>query len=77
MYIYFTFTFSEKMHEIPLKVQTHLSKKEYLHATKLLVEAALLGRDSLDGIEGIKELKTEIEQKKVVNVCIYGYWFNY
>ncbi|KAI4457823.1 exocyst complex component 4 [Holotrichia oblita] len=54
----------EKMHEIPIKVQTHLSKKEYLHATKLLVEAANLGKDNLEGIEGIKELKTDIEQKK-------------
>lgn len=69
------------MHEIPIKVQTHLSKKEYLHATKLLVEAANLGKDSLDGIEGIKELKTDIEQKKevgkdnaIVNVLFSYYW---
>ncbi|GJQ74842.1 hypothetical protein Trydic_g21678 [Trypoxylus dichotomus] len=54
----------EKMHEIPIKVQTHLAKKEFLHATKLLVEAATLGKDNLEGIEGIKELKIEIEQKK-------------
>lgn len=57
------------MHEIPIKVQNHLSKKEYLHATKLLVEAASLGKDSLEGIEGIKELKVDIEQKKEVCFC--------
>lgn len=64
---YVLYNCSEKMHEVPVKVQNHLAKKEYLHATKLLVEAASLGKDSLEGIEGIKELKTEIEQKKEVN----------
>lgn len=54
----------QKLNDAPNQLSKHLSKKHYLHATELLVEALNLGQTNLDGIEGIKELKLELEQKK-------------
>ncbi|XP_022913128.1 exocyst complex component 4 [Onthophagus taurus] len=54
----------EKLREVPVKVQTHLNKKEYLHATNLLIEAISSDKEGLEDIAEIKELCMEIEQKK-------------
>ncbi|XP_019875133.2 exocyst complex component 4 [Aethina tumida] len=54
----------EKMNEVPSRLATYMSHKHYLHATKLLVEAVTLGRDTLEGVESLKELSTELEERK-------------
>lgn len=37
-----------------------------MHATELLVQAVSLGKDTLEGVESLKELSQELEQKKEV-----------
>lgn len=54
------------MNEVPSRLATYMSHKHYLHATKLLVEAVTLGRDTLEGVESLKELSTELEERKEV-----------
>ncbi|ENN82092.1 hypothetical protein YQE_01525, partial [Dendroctonus ponderosae] len=56
----------EKMNNIPSQLATHMSHKRFLHATKLLVEAVKLGKDPLEGVESLKELSQELEQRKEV-----------
>lgn len=55
------------MTEVPNRLANHMSKKQYLHATNLLVEAVNLGKGTLDGVESLKELSLELEQKKEVS----------
>lgn len=54
----------EEMNEVPNKLTVFFANKHYLHATQLLVKAVLLGNSSLQGVEGIRELSSELEQKK-------------
>lgn len=61
------------MNEVPNRLSTHLARKQYLHATRLLVEAVSLGKGSLEGVEGLKELSQELESKK--EVVIYFLYF--
>lgn len=56
----------EKMNGIPISLAQHISKKQYLHATQLVIEATSLGKGKLEGIEGLKELSQEIINKKEV-----------
>lgn len=57
------------MNNIPSQLATHMSHKRFLHATKLLVEAVKLGKDPLEGVESLKELSQELEQRKEVHIC--------
>lgn len=52
------------MNEVPNRLSNHLLHKQYLHATKLLIEAVTLGKDTLEGVESLKELSQDLEQKK-------------
>lgn len=54
------------MNEVPNRLANHMSRKQYLHATNLLVEAVNLGKGTLEGVESLKELSQELEQKKEV-----------
>lgn len=54
----------EQMTEVPNKLAGYLSRKHYLHATQVIVDAVSLGKGSLEGVEGIRELSTELDQKK-------------
>ncbi|KAJ3640807.1 hypothetical protein Zmor_027347 [Zophobas morio] len=54
----------EKMSEVPDQLSNYMSHKQYLHATELLVEAVTLGKNTLEGVESLKELSRELEQKK-------------
>lgn len=65
-YCFAFYCFSEKINEVPNQLANFISKKQYLHATKLLVEAVSLGKGSLDGVESLKEISRELEQKKEV-----------
>ncbi|XP_066245779.1 exocyst complex component 4 [Euwallacea similis] len=54
----------EKMNNVPSQLANHMAHKRFLHATKLLVEAVKLGKDPLEGVESLKELSQELEQRK-------------
>ncbi|EEZ97195.1 Exocyst complex component 4-like Protein [Tribolium castaneum] len=54
----------EKMSQVPDRLSNFMSHKQYLHATELLVEAVTLGKNTLEGVESLKELSRELEQKK-------------
>lgn len=58
--------FSEKINDVPNQLAVFLSRKHYLHATELLVQAVSLGKNTLEGVESLKELSLELEQKKEV-----------
>lgn len=59
------------MTEVPNLLSNHMTRKQYLHATNLLVEAVNLGKGTLDGVESLKELSQELEQRKEVNIIKY------
>lgn len=52
------------MNEAPDRFATFMSNKQYLHATHDLVKAVELGKNTLDGVESLKELSRDLEQKK-------------
>lgn len=52
------------MNEAPDRFATFMSNKQYLHATQDLVKAVELGKNTLDGVESLKELSRDLEQKK-------------
>ncbi|CAG9865173.1 unnamed protein product [Phyllotreta striolata] len=54
----------QKMNEVPNQLSVYMARKQYLHATNLLVEAVNLGKGTLEGVESLKELGQELEQKK-------------
>lgn len=54
----------DKINDLPNRLTHHLNRKQYLHATKLIIEAVSLGKDSLEGVEGLKEYSQELIQKK-------------
>lgn len=54
----------EKMNKVPNSLSIYMARKQYLHATNLLVEAVNLGKGTLEGVESLKELGQELEQKK-------------
>lgn len=67
MYLFTTYPCCrERINDVPNQLSTFLSRKHYLHATQLLVEAVTLGKGTLEGVESLKELSTELEQKKEV-----------
>lgn len=59
------------MNEVPNKLSGFLTKKHYLHATELLVNALSLGKGNLENVQGIHELSSELEQKKQVSNFVY------
>lgn len=69
--IYNIFIFSEKINEIPHEVTVHLSQKRYLSATNLLIEGVNLSNGNLEKVEGLKELTSELHQRKDVNFLNY------
>lgn len=56
--------FREQLREVPSQLAIHLAKKQYLQATKLLVSALSLGDGSLEKVEALRDLRTELQAKK-------------
>lgn len=54
----------EQLREVPSQLATYLAKKQYLHATKMLVSALSLGDGSLEKVEALRELRSELQVKK-------------
>ncbi|BES91501.1 exocyst complex component [Nesidiocoris tenuis] len=54
----------EQIKDVPSKLSTHLANREYLDAAKLLVSALSVGDGALEGVEALRELKTELHHKR-------------
>ncbi|OXU21806.1 hypothetical protein TSAR_005060 [Trichomalopsis sarcophagae] len=54
----------DQLKEMPIKLSNYLEKKHYLHATQLLVSALSMGDGVLEGVEALREVRTELETKK-------------
>lgn len=54
----------ESLVEVPDKIDAFLDKKQYLHATQLLVCSVNLVEGSLDGVEALKDVKGKLVYKK-------------
>lgn len=54
------------MTEVPNKLSGYFSRKHYLNATQLLVNAVSLGKGNLENVQGIHELSAELDQRKQV-----------
>lgn len=44
-----------------------MDRKQYLHATQLLVEAVNLGKDSLEGVEALKDFHQDLINRNEVS----------
>lgn len=66
MYHQNIFLFSDQLREVPAQFVAFLSKKHYLHATQLLVSALSLGEGNLEGVEALREVRADLQQKKEV-----------
>ena len=55
----------EKVKEAPLKIETFLSKKYYLHATELLLQTLRALDDDLIKVEALHDIKNELVSKKM------------
>jgi len=53
-----------QLKEVPSQLSAHLSKKHYLHATQVLVSALALGGSTLEDVEALRELRTQLEASK-------------
>lgn len=60
---------------MPAQLTAFLTKKHYLHATQLLVSALSLGDGSLEGVEALREVRTDLQAKK--QVCISAGFFSW
>ncbi|XP_049784437.1 exocyst complex component 4 isoform X1 [Schistocerca cancellata] len=56
----------DQLREVPSKLEMHLSKKHYLHATRLLVSALSMGEGDLEGVEALREVRMELQSKKEI-----------
>ena len=58
--------FSEQVRDVPDKLQSHMAKKHYLHATDLIVSAVSLLEGDLAEVDALRDLKSELSAKKEV-----------
>ncbi|XP_046430735.1 exocyst complex component 4 isoform X1 [Neodiprion virginianus] len=54
----------DQLRDVPSRLGHYLNKKLYLHATQLLVSALSLGDGTLEGVEALREVRTELEAKE-------------
>ncbi|KAL1451872.1 hypothetical protein WDU94_006208 [Cyamophila willieti] len=54
----------EQIKEMPSKVNSHMSKKQYLTATRLLISSIAACEGSLNQVEALKQLRNELQNKK-------------
>jgi hypothetical protein len=64
----------DQLREVPAQLTAFLTKKHYLHATQLLVSALSLGNGSLEGVEALREVRTDLQAKK--QVCATAGFFS-
>lgn len=54
----------EHLKDVPSKLAHHLANKDYLNGTKILVSALNAGNGELEGVEALRELRTDLQAKK-------------
>ncbi|XP_015592198.1 exocyst complex component 4 isoform X2 [Cephus cinctus] len=54
----------DQLRDVPSRLEHYLNRKLYLHATQLLVSSITLGEGPLEGVEALREVRTELETKK-------------
>lgn len=54
----------EHLKDVPSKLAHHLANKDYLSGTKILVSALNAGNGELEGVEALRELRTDLQAKK-------------
>jgi hypothetical protein len=59
--------YRDQLRAVPSQLTAFLVKKHYLHATQLLVSALSLGEGSLEGVEALREVRTDLQTKKQVS----------
>ncbi len=55
-----------ELREISSKLNVHLNKKHYLHATKMLMSAIEMSGGQLQDVEGLNEMRLEFEEKRTL-----------
>lgn len=60
----FVIDFSDELRKVPAKVQSYANKRHYLHATKVLVKAIDLGNGRLRDVEGLSDLRQDLDGRK-------------
>ncbi|XP_063222641.1 exocyst complex component 4 [Bacillus rossius redtenbacheri] len=54
----------DHLREVPGQLEVYLARKHYLHATQLLVSALTLGDGSLEGVDALREVRSDLQAKK-------------
>lgn len=55
---------SDELRKVPSKVQSYTNKRHYLHATKVLVKAIDLSNGRLRDVEGLNDLRQDLDNRK-------------
>lgn len=58
------FLSSDELRKVPSKVQSYTNKRHYLHATKVLVKAIDLSNGRLRDVEGLGDLRQDLDNRK-------------
>lgn len=59
----FIFNFSNELRKVPAQAQAFTAKKQYLHATKTLIQGIEIATGPLSPIEGLSDLRLDLEQR--------------
>jgi len=59
--------YRDQLRAVPSQLTAFLARKLYLHATQLLVSALSLGEGNLEGVEALREVRTDLQAKKQVS----------
>lgn len=55
------FFFRNELRKVPSLVQSYITKRQYLHATKTLIQSLDVATGSLSSVEGLNDLRNELE----------------
>lgn len=58
------FYYRNELRKVPALVQSYTNKKHYLHATKALTQAIELGEGPLKNVEGLQDVRLDLETRK-------------
>lgn len=64
IFFHLRYIFSDDLRKVPTRVQTYMNKRHYLHATKVLVKAIDLGNGRLRDVDGLSELRQDLDSRK-------------
>lgn len=62
--MFHSYFYSDELRKVPSQVQAYTNKRHYLHATKVLTEAIKLSNGLLRDVEGLSDLRHDLETRK-------------